>query len=46
MKKLKKIPKFKTISAEQAFWQERDSTDYIDWSKAKLLFAPKYMPKS
>jgi predicted DNA binding CopG/RHH family protein len=35
MKKLKKIPKFKTAFAEHDFWQEQDSVDYIDWSKAK-----------
>jgi predicted DNA binding CopG/RHH family protein len=33
--KLKPIPKFKEEKQEQAFWQNADSTDYIDWSKAK-----------
>ncbi len=38
MKKLKKIPKFKTIAEEKIFWQTHDSMDYIDWSKAKRAY--------
>lgn len=34
MKKLKKIPKFKTESEERKFWKSHDTTDYFDWSKA------------
>jgi predicted DNA binding CopG/RHH family protein len=34
MKKLKKIPKFKTEKEEQEFWLTNDSTDYVDWSQA------------
>jgi predicted DNA binding CopG/RHH family protein len=33
--KLKPIPKLKDEKFEQAFWQNADSTEYIDWSKAK-----------
>ena len=36
MKKLKTIPKFKSEKEEDAFWQKHDSTEYIDWSTAKL----------
>lgn len=32
---LKPIPKFHEEKLEQAFWGSADSTDYIDWSKAK-----------
>jgi predicted DNA binding CopG/RHH family protein len=32
---LKPIPKFSKEKLEQAFWDSADSTDYIDWSKAK-----------
>ncbi|MCL4378094.1 MAG: BrnA antitoxin family protein [Actinobacteria bacterium] len=35
MKKLKKIPRFKNEDAEREFWAVHDSTEYIDWSKAK-----------
>jgi len=33
MKKLKKIPKFKTEQEEREFWQNVDSTEYVDYSK-------------
>jgi predicted DNA binding CopG/RHH family protein len=32
---MKKIPEFKTESEERIFWEENDSSDYLDWSKAK-----------
>ena len=32
---MKKIPKFKNEDAERDFWAKADSTDYIDWSRAK-----------
>ena len=32
MKKLKKIPFFKTELEERKFWQSVDSTDYVDYS--------------
>lgn len=31
MKKLKKIPKFKSEVEERDFWQRVDSTDYVDY---------------
>ncbi|MBI2600498.1 BrnA antitoxin family protein [Candidatus Daviesbacteria bacterium] len=34
-KKLKPIPGFKSEAEEREFWQTHDSTEYIDWSKAK-----------
>jgi len=40
MKKLKKIPKFKTEAEERAFWQKVDSTEYVDWSKAEKWIFP------
>jgi len=33
MKKLKKIPKFKSEKEEREFWQKVDSTQYVDYSK-------------
>jgi len=36
MKKLKKIPKFKNEDEEREFWYTHDSTEYVDWSKAKF----------
>ena len=31
----KRIPKFKDENEEREFWATHDSTEYIDWSKAK-----------
>lgn len=35
MSKLKKLPKFKSITEEKKFWEQHDSTEYLDWTKAK-----------
>lgn len=40
MKKLKKIPDFKTEDEERKFWWSHDSTDYINWSKAVRVEFP------
>jgi len=39
MKNMKKnkIPKFRTEEEERNFWSSHDSTEYIDWSKAKNI---------
>lgn len=39
-KRLKKIPKLKTENEVREFWDTHDSTDYIDWSKAKAGVFP------
>lgn len=46
MKKLKKIPKFKTVKQEDIFWQEHDSADYINWSQAKNATFPNLKPST
>jgi len=33
----KKIPQFKSENEEREFWQTHNSTEYIDWKKAKKL---------
>jgi len=40
----KKIPKFKSEDQERKFWSVHDSTEYIDWSKAKRVTLPKLKP--
>jgi len=40
MKKLKKIPKFKTEAEERRFWQKVDSMEYVDWSKGEKWIFP------
>ena len=41
---MKKIPKFKTEAEERDFWANADSSDYIDWSKAKRVLLPNIKP--
>ena len=36
----KAIPKFKSESQEQDFWDSHDSTEYVDWSQAKVAILP------
>jgi len=46
MSKLKKIPEFKSEAEERAFWLTHDSTEYVDWSKAKLARFPNLKPST
>jgi len=47
-KRLKPIPKFASEAAERAFWEspKNDSTEYVDWSKAKLAAFPRLKPST
>ena len=40
MKKLKKIPVFKSEKEEREFWQKADSTEYLDWAMAEKWAFP------
>ena len=46
MKKLKKIPKFKSIAEEERFLATYDSTDYVDYAKAEPAFFPELKPSN
>jgi len=39
-KKLKLIPRFQNEGQEREFWESHDTTDYVDWSKAKRMQFP------
>lgn len=43
---LKKVPTFKTEDAERKFWGTADSTEYVDWSKARMVRFPNLRPSS
>lgn len=45
-KKLKVMPKFKNEDEERDFWGSHDSTEYIDWSKAKETIFPNLKPST
>ena len=37
MKPLKTIPEFASELEERAFWEQHDSTEYVDWAGAKKV---------
>lgn len=43
-KKLKDIPIFSDEAEERDFWLTHDTTDYVDWSKAKKVTFPNLKP--
>ena len=40
----KKIPKFKNEAEERFFWQQHDSSEYLDWSKAEEVVFSRLKP--
>ena len=46
MKKLKKIPRFKSEAEERSFWEQHDSSDYVDWSQAQSSTLPNLKPST
>ncbi|MEO5658895.1 MAG: BrnA antitoxin family protein [Polaromonas sp.] len=38
------MPKFADEAQERAFWETHDSTEYVDWSKAKKVTLPNLKP--
>ena len=44
--KKKKIPEFKNEAEERLFWQNSDSSDYIDWSDAEEAVFSKLKPST
>ncbi|MDO9581689.1 MAG: BrnA antitoxin family protein [Desulfomicrobium sp.] len=46
MRELKEIPIFKTEAEEREFWESHDSTDYVDWKKARPVSLPNLKPST
>ena len=46
MSKVKATPTFKTEADERAFWEERDSSDYIDWKQAQPVSLANLKPST
>ncbi|MDY6950654.1 MAG: BrnA antitoxin family protein [Thermodesulfobacteriota bacterium] len=42
----KRIPKFKSEDQEREFWSGADSTEYVDWMKAKRIILPNLKPST
>ncbi len=45
-KTLKPVPTFASEAEERAFWERTDSTDYVDWSKARRVCFPNLKPST
>jgi predicted DNA binding CopG/RHH family protein len=43
-KPTKAIPKFDTEAQERAYWETQDSTEHLDWTKAKSVTLPNLKP--
>jgi hypothetical protein len=41
---VKTLPKFENEEEEFEFWSKADSTEYLDWSKAKRTKLPNLKP--
>ena len=40
----KRVPKLKSEQAEREFWAGKDSSEYLDWRKAKRVVLPELRP--
>ena len=47
-KQTKALPRFKTEAEERAFWEAKgsDSTEYLDWAKARRAVLPNLKPST
>ena len=45
-KALKAIPSFQSETQERRFWETHDSTEYVDWSQAKVVAFPSLKPST
>ncbi len=43
-KQTKAVPKFASEAEEKTFWESHDTTDYLDWSKARNAVLPNLKP--
>ena len=46
MTKLKKIPDFKSEQKEREFWENHDSSEYLDLNKAERAILPNLKPST
>jgi predicted DNA binding CopG/RHH family protein len=46
LKKLKEIPKFRSLAEEERFWATHDATEFVDFSNVELGFFPELKPSS
>lgn len=42
----KAIPEFRSEAEERAFWETHDSSEYVDWSLARIASLPNLKPST
>jgi predicted DNA binding CopG/RHH family protein len=45
-KPVKTLPTFSSEAEERAFWETHDSSEYLDWSKARKATLPNLKPST
>ena len=45
-KSLEAIPAFNSEAEERSYWEAHDSTEHLDWSKARTVTLPKLKPST
>lgn len=45
-KNLKPVPNFRSEEEEREFWRTHDTTEYLDWSKARRVQFPNLKPST
>ncbi|RUM94122.1 MAG: hypothetical protein DSZ28_04840 [Thiothrix sp.] len=45
-KQLKEVPTFSNEEQERQFWENNNSSDYFDWSKAQQVVMPELKPST
>ena len=45
-KEFKTVPTFQSEAEERAFWKTHDTTEYVDWSHAKVAVFPDLRPST
>jgi len=46
MKKMKRVPRFKTEEEEREFWRTHDSSEYLEWDNATEITLAKLKPST
>ncbi|WP_018174160.1 BrnA antitoxin family protein [Thioalkalivibrio sp. ALJ9] len=46
MSNTSKTPNFQDEAGERAFWESHDSSDYVDWGRAKTVELPNLKPST
>lgn len=46
MKKMKRVPRFKTEKEEREFWRTHDSSEYLEWDEATEITLAKLKPST